>query len=146
MSHTLRAIRAWTVLSLVLGVAVFTTGPQAGPGVAFAGDETDKPEKPKKSVEAGCVYVGDCRKWEKPAEVDADRVYAKIDEYKEIVEKGLKPGDPKYELLLSKASRRFVCAVKKCAKDGGYDLVARVGSVKGVDSVPDITSDVIANL
>lgn len=138
--------RVTAIATLVLA---FCAGGIAGPagsggsGVALAGEEA---EKPKKTVEAADVYVGDARKWDKPAEVDADKVYAKIDEYKEIVEKGLKPDDPKYEILMSKASKRFTCAVKKAAKDGGYDLVARIGAVKGVDSVPDITSDAIAKL
>jgi len=119
-------------------------------GVAYAGDdktaETKSAEKPKKSVEAAHVYVGDAARWDKPAEIDADKIYAKIDEYKEIVDKGLKPDDPKYELLMCKASKRFRCAVKKAAKDGSYDLVARIGSVKGVTGVPDITSDAIGKL
>ena len=114
-------------------------------GAAYAGDE--KPaEKSKKSVDAADVYVGDASKWDKPAEVDADRIYAKIDEYKEIVDNKLKPGEPKYELLMCKASKRFRCAVKKAAKDGSYDLVARTGSVKGVTGVPDITSTAIEKL
>jgi hypothetical protein len=110
---------------------------------AFAGDE-DK--KPKKSVDPADVYFGDAAKWEKPAEVDPDKVYAKIEEYKEIVDQGLKPGDAKYEILMCKASKRFTKAVKKAAKDGTYDLAAKKGSVKGVDSVPEITDDVIADL
>ena len=117
----------------------------ASSGVAYAGDETAA-EKPKKSVDAASVYVGDAAKWEKPAEVDANKVYAKIDEYKEIVDKGLKPDDPKYELLMCKASKRFRCAVKKAAKDGSYDLVAKIGAVRGVDGVPDITSTAIDKL
>jgi hypothetical protein len=141
--------KTWRGAAIATLVLVFAAGGFAVPaspvgcGVAFAGDE---PEKPKKSVDAADVYFGDARKWDKPAEVDADQVYAKIDEYKEILDKGLKPDDPKYEILMSKASKRFACAVKKAAKDGGYDLVARIGAVKGVDSVPDITSDAIAKL
>jgi len=130
---------------------VFCLGVVSGPsrGVALADEATDEKkdaEKPKKSVAASDVYFGDAREWSKPAEVDADQVYAKIDEYKEILDKGLKSGDPKYDLLMCKASKRFTCAVKKAAKDGSYDLIAKLGAVKGVDSVPDITSDVIAKL
>lgn len=143
MSPLFPATRTAVLAGLFVGVLLGASGPVAGSATAYASEET---EKAKRSVDAASVYVGDARKWEKPAEVDADLVYAKIDEYKEIVDKGLKPGDPKYELLISKASRRFMCAVKKTAKDGGYDLVARRGSVKGADSVSDITSDVIANL
>lgn len=109
--------------------------------VALAEDE-----KPAKSVDASDVYLGDAKKWEKAAEVDADKVYAKIDEYKEIVDGGLKPGDAKYELLMAKASKRFHCAIKKAAKDGGYDLVAKRGTVKNAGVVPDLTADAIAKL
>lgn len=138
------------LLATALAMA-FCAGVVSGParGVAFADDtkeEKKEPEKPKKSVAASDVYFGDSREWAKPAEVDPDQVYAKIDEYKEILDKGLKAGDPKYELLMCKASKRFSCAVRKAAKDGSYDLVAKNGSVKGVDSVPDITADVIAKL
>ena len=137
---------------LVIAVAALTAAAPSlcaqfdpATGVAFAGDDAAA-EKPKKSVDASDVYVGDAAKWEKPAEVDADKVYAKIDEYKEIVDNKLKPGDPKYELLICKASKRFRCAVKKAAKGGSYDLVAKIGAVKGVTGVPDITSDAIEKL
>jgi hypothetical protein len=126
--------------------AVLVAGAVPGPAPLGASRAWAADEKPKKSVDAADVYYGDAKVWEKPAEVDADKVYAKIDEYKQIVDDGLKPGDAKYEILIAKASKRFKCAVKKAAKDAGYDLVARLGSVKGVDSVPDITADAIAKL
>jgi hypothetical protein len=100
----------------------------------------------EKKVDPCDVYFGDAAKWAKAAEVDADKVYAKISEYKEIVDSGLKPGDAKYEILMSKASKRFCAAVKKTAKDGGYDLVARKDRIKGCGKVPEITDDVISNL
>lgn len=140
-------VAAIWIVSFAGGVGVGPSGPSRG--VALAGDEKkdgDKDKKEKKCVDACDVYFGDARKWETPAEVDPDKVYAKIDEYKEILDKGLKPDDPKYEILMSKASKRFSCAVKKTAKELGYDLVAKIGAVKGVATVPDITSDVIAKL
>jgi hypothetical protein len=133
--------------SIVVAVAALwlVAGPAVGARarVAVAADEK---EKPKKTVDAADVYYGDSKNWEKAAEVDADKVYAKIDEYKEIVDKGLKTDDPKYEILMCKANKRFRGAVKKAAKNGGYDLVAKLGAVKGVDSVPNLTDDAIANL
>ena len=131
-------------LAAALCVAAAGTSFAGRCGVAYAADE--KKDVKKKSVDPADVYFGDAAKWEKPAEVDADKVYAKIDEYRQIVDGGLKPGDAKYEILMSKASKRFCKAVKKAAKDGGYDLVARIGSVKGVDGVPDVTADVVAAL
>jgi len=139
------AIRAWW-LAAAFGCGLATTlfaGPTTS---ARAADETTKKDEKKKSVDPADVYVGDAKKWDKPAEVDADKVYAKIDEYKQVVDGSLKPGDAKYEILMSKASKRFCAAVKKAAKDGGYDLVAKIGSVKGVATPPDITADVIADL
>ena len=136
-----RACIAAAITILCCGAGLGGAFPGGSAGVALAGEE-----KPKKSVDQGDVYVGDAKKWEKPAEVDADKVYAKIDEYKEILNNGLKPGDAKYEILIGKASKRFCAAVKKAAKDGGYDLVAKLGSVKGVDAVANLTADAIADL
>ena len=160
MYRTLRIHSSLTVVLCIATSSAVTAVPQAaGPHApdapvrkvadcvrsSFLGVSYPTGYNPK-SVAAADVYVGDARDWSKPAEVDADQIYAKIDEYKEILEKGLKPGDAKYDLLMCKASKRFTCAVKKAAKDGSYDLVAKVGAVKGVDSVPDVTSDVIAKL
>jgi Skp family chaperone for outer membrane proteins len=136
---------AWIAAAL-LASACAAAAPVPGPSAAAYADDQKDEKKDKKFVDPADVYYGDATKWEKPAEVDADKVYAKIDEYKEIVDKGLKPGDAKYEILMSTASKRFCKAVKKTAKDGGYDLVARMSCVKGCGTVPDITSDVIANL
>jgi hypothetical protein len=143
--------RVWFIATILVFLAGgFVAAPfSTGRGVAYAGDGDDKDkdkDKPQKSVDAADVYYGDAKKWEKPAEVDADKVYAKIDEYKQIVDGGLKPGDAKYEILMCKASKRFHAAVKKAAKDGGYDLVAKLGAVKGVATPPDVTSDAIADL
>jgi Skp family chaperone for outer membrane proteins len=144
--------RAWVAAALVVvGFAAGSAPALALPGrdVALAGDKDEKKDKERerrKAVDESDVYVGDAKKWDKPAEVDADKVYAKIDEYKQIIDDGLKPGDAKYEILIAKASKRFCAAVKKAAKDGGYDLVAKIGAVKNAGTVPDITSDVIAAL
>jgi Skp family chaperone for outer membrane proteins len=47
---------------------------------------------------------------------------------------------------MEKASRRFTGAVRKAARAGRYDLVAKLGSVENVADVPDITQDVIDRL
>jgi hypothetical protein len=132
--------------ALVLGIVAAVAMGGLAVASADAAWAADPHEQPKKSVAAADVYYGDAARWQKPAEVDPDAVYAKIDEYKEIVDQGLKPGDAKYEILIGKASKRFTCAVKKAAKDGKYDLVARTGAVKGVENVPDITTEVVAKL
>ncbi len=141
--------RAWALAALAVAGFVASWSPStslSGRDSAFAGEKDGKKEKDRKKVDESDVYFGDAKKWETAAEVDADKVYAKIDEYKQIVDGGLKPGDAKYEILIAKASKRFCAAVKKAAKDGGYDLVAKIGAVKNAGTVPDITSDVIAAL
>ncbi len=135
-------------LPLALSAAILLL-PLAPPAPARADEPVeagDVEKKPKPSVEASAVYYGDAAHWKKPAEVDADAVYAEIPEYKQILAEGLGPDDAKYQLLMNKASRRFVAAVKKAARAGKYDLVARKGAVENVDDVPDITDAVIQKL
>jgi hypothetical protein len=124
--------------------AIAPEGPSAVRGLVPAAVAAD--EAPRKTVDADAVFFGDAREWAKPAEVDADAVYAQIEEYKKIVDDKIDPSDPKYGVLMSKARKRFLHAVRAVAKDGGYDLVARLGSVQGVENVPNITQDVIGKL
>lgn len=134
----------------VLAFAFLACLPTLAPIASFAeggAPVQDAPEKPKRTVEAADVYYGDpASEWSKPAEVDADAAFAEIEEFKRIRDEKIEPGDAKYDLLLSKATRRFKAAVRAAAKDGGYDLVAKVGAVKGCDSVPAITQTVISKL
>ena len=108
-------------------------------------DEPAKKEK-KPSVDASAVYFGNASNFHKPAEVDTNAVWAEIPEYKKILEDDLEAGSARYELLMEKASRRFTDAIRKAARAGKYDLVARSGSVKNVADVPDLTQDVIDRL
>ena len=123
------------------------TGDAALTGAARA-DEPAKQEKkkPRPTVDAAAVYFGNAGNFHKPAEVDTNRVWAEIPEYKKLLEDELEPGSAQYEVLLEKASRRFTTAVRKAARAGGYDLVARSGSVKNVKDVPDLTQSVIDRL
>lgn len=145
------AVRAVAVrAAAVFAVAFLACLPTLAPIASFAeggAPVQDAPEKPKRTVEAADVYYGDpASEWSKPAEVDADAVFAEIEEFKRIRDEKIEPGDAKYDLLLSKATRRFKAAVRAAAKDGGYDLVAKIGAVKGCDSVPAITQTVISKL
>jgi hypothetical protein len=139
------AVRALVLSVLLAGGFAGAAGTTPS---ALAGDAQEKaPDKPARTVDPEAVLAGDPKSdWQKPASVDPDLVYAEIEEYKKIVEEKLDASDPRYQVLMSKASRRFACAVRAAAKDGSYDLVARTGAVKGVDHVPDITADVIKKL
>ena len=96
------------------------------------------------------VYYGNARLFQRPAEVDPDRVYDRISEYQEILRRGLTPKDPQYHLLMKKATERFTEAVKKTARAKNHDLVAQIGAVKKAKKkakdVPDRTQDVIKKL
>ena len=144
--RALRALLAAVVFAFATGASL----PGASTSDAFATErgsgESPKSPEPAKSVDPEAVFYGDARDWKKAAEVDASLVYAEIDEYKQIRDEKLQASDARYGVLLSKANKRFKCAVRKAAKDGEYDLVAKIGSVKGVDSVPSITSAVIGKL
>lgn len=137
----MNAVRTTLILATALGLLAGAASLPCGAVPAWADQEA-----PKKSVDAEAVYFGDAREWAKPAEVDADAVYAQIEEYKRIVEEKIESSDPKYGVLMTKARKRFLAALRAVAKDAGYDLIARVGSVKGVESVPVVTQDVIAKL
>lgn len=131
-------------LAVVGAEAVAPAGPGAASGVAHADEPAKKTEKPK--VDPASVFYGNARSFHKPAEVDTNSVWAEIEEYKKILEDDIEPGSARYELLMEKASRRFSTAVRKAARAGKYDLVAKTGSVENVADVPDITQDVIDRL
>lgn len=133
------AARCFLACALVLAATPVNSGAARPSSAAYAGDTA-------KSVEADAVFYGDSRAWEKPAAVDDDSVYRQIEEYKTILDQKLGPDDPKYGVLMSKAREKFRKAVRCVAKDSGYDLVARVGAVRGVENVPVITQDVIGKL
>lgn len=119
-------------------------GKKAGkPGKQAKTERPKKKPRPRATVATDDVYFGDAKTFSKPAEVDADIVYAEIPAYKEVVKLKLKASQPRYQLLMSKASRAFSRAVRKAAKKHGYDLVAKPGSVKGAKEIADITQHVI---
>ena len=96
------------------------------------------------------VYYGNHRLFQRPAHVDCDQVYGRIDEYQEIVRRRLTDKDAQYHILLKKASKRFSEAVKKMARDKQHDLVAQDGAVAKAKTkakdIPDRTQDVIQAL
>jgi hypothetical protein len=122
----------------VLVVLFFSAGPAGADVGDYRCEDTVK------------VYFGNPRLFQKPAVLSADRVYQKIPEYQEILEKGLTDKDVRYHFLMKKASERFAKAVKSMARDKGHDLVAEAGSIevakKDSPTPPDRTDDVIERL
>lgn len=136
MSRKARLQRPFSILGLVLMSAIL-----ALPSVASAavGDYRCKDHSD--------VYLGNARLFKRPCHVSADRIYRKIPEYQEILQKKLTDDDPKYHLLMKKASQRFNEAVKQMARDLDHDLVAEDGAIKKdkeeAKSIPDRTDEVI---
>ena len=107
--------------------------------------KTEQP--PKFEVDEGGIYYGDPGNFKKPAVVDVDKVYSKIPEYREIVERNMDESSPRYLFLLRAASEKFRTAIEKVARDKGYDLIGCIGSIKcRGKTVPNITSRVVAKL
>jgi len=96
-------------------------------------------------VDADGVYYGKGSHPKTPASIRADDVWAKIPEYRKILDDDLDEDDPEYHLLMKKASERFSRALEKEAKRESYDLIAEEGAVKanGSKTIPDATKDLI---
>ena len=92
------------------------------------------------------VYYGSARHPKKPAVCAVDDVWAEIPEYKKIIDEELDESDPRYHLLLKRATKRFHAALKKLAKRDGYDLIGNVGSVKALGKkkkIATVTQDLV---
>ena len=92
------------------------------------------------------VYLGDPDRFDRPATVDLDAIYAEIPEYREIRSRGLGRDDARYTFLLLKSSRRFLRALERIAERDGYDLIAGQGAIRTEHEVPDVTAGVIGLL
>lgn len=138
-------LRSLRFAGVCLAGLLLSIGLLATPSSAGVGDyRCDDP---------GQVYYGNARLFRSPCTISSDRVYRRIREYREILERGLTDDDPKYHLLMKRASQRFSDAVKQMARDLQHDLVAETGSVRkarpedpAIGAIPDRTDDVIANL
>ncbi|MCB9825026.1 MAG: hypothetical protein H6806_03990 [Planctomycetes bacterium] len=101
-------------------------------------------------LDASRTYLGRAALVMKPAVVRSDPVYERIPEYQDIRREGLGDSQPRYHLLMRKASQRFNEAVAAMARALGHDYVGEAGTVEasrdGVAPPPDRTDEVIARL
>ncbi len=134
-----------TALRVILGGALLAVLLAATAGPAAAEDKTDY-----RVVDPSGVYFGNPRLFKKPVLVNCDRVYRAIPEYVEILEKNLTDRDVRYHFLMRKASDKFAAAVRSVATEGGYDLVAGIGTVvpanKETPALPEATDAAIKKL
>ncbi|MGE0190866.1 MAG: hypothetical protein AB7T63_02385 [Planctomycetota bacterium] len=101
-------------------------------------------------LDASRAYHGRAALVMKPAVVRSDPVYALIAEYQQVRSEGLRDTEPRYHLLMNKASQRFRDAVAAMARALGHDYVGEAGTVEaardGVAPPPDRTDEVLARL
>ena len=125
----------------ISGVGVFACALALAVLPARAADDHDY-----EVTDSSAVYLGSGKHPKTPAVISVDRVWAEIPEYKTIIEEGLTDEDPRYHLLMKKASRRFEGALAKEAKRESYDLIAEVGAVKVLKKgkkIPNTTAGMI---
>ena len=134
-----RALGLLTALVCLLVVAPTLLAPTAS---ADIGDY--------RCTDPGRVYHGNPRLIRRPAVVSADRIYARIPEYQEILREGLTDRDVRYHFLMKQASKKFAKAVKAMARAKGHDFVAEQGSIlvvrEDAPRPPDRTGEVIEKL
>lgn len=122
-------------------------------GVLLVGTTLDgqavaaEPKHDFEVVNSAQVYFGKKKNPKTPAVCMADSVWAEIPEYKKILEEELDEDDPRYHLLLKRATKRFQRALKKLAGRDGYDVIGEVGSIKAIGkkkkTIPTVTNDLI---
>jgi len=110
------------------------------PRVARAADDPEF-----EVVDPDGVYYGHGKNPKVPGVMKADDVWSEIPEYKEIVDENLTDDDPKWHLLMAKATERFNKALKKLAQRDSYDMLGEVGAIvaKGKKTIPDVTKEMI---
>ena len=129
------------IIRRISGVGVFACALALAVLPARAADDHDY-----EVTDSSAVYLGSGKHPKTPAVISVDRVWAEIPEYKTIIEEGLTDEDPRYHLLMKKASRRFEGALAKEAKRESYDLIAEVGAVKVLKKgkkIPSATAGLI---
>ena len=101
-------------------------------------------------LDASRPYLGRAALVMKPAVLRIDAVYGHIPEYQDILRERLGDSQPRYHLLMRKASQRFGEAVAAMARALGHDYVCEAGTIEvsrdGVAPPPDRTDEVIARL
>ena len=127
-------------LALTMGILISSL---AGAGV----DHTGKLAVHNKARIYHPTTYSETTAYKKAAIVTSRKVFDTTDEYKQIAKRKLSPNTAEWCLLAKSASDKFRTALTKATTAGGYDLVAESGAITvDGETLPDITSDVIAQL
>ena len=100
-------------------------------------------------LDAKKIYWGSSSSFEKPGEIDYERIIQATPEYSEIKAKRIQRGTGKYWILLSQASDRVVRSISQVGQKTEYDLIAARGYLSSLDSpihAEDVTKLLLENL
>ena len=92
------------------------------------------------------VYYGNPRKYSKPVEIDARKVFMEIPAYKEIIDKNIDEDSALYLIKLAEANKLFLKALEKYAEEAKVDLICEEGALEKAPSVTDELIKVVRQL
>lgn len=100
-------------------------------------------------IDKNKIYYGNPSAWTRAAVVKGIQVVKATPSWKKMQQKGIRKGDPAYEIYFLRAKKEAVEAIQKAAGKyrPAYDLVGEVGSIVIQGRVvPNITQAVLAEL
>lgn len=107
------------------------------------------PQDGKVRIEAERIYYGSPSAWTRAAVIDGSAVVRATAAWKEMEKRGIRRGDPAYELYKNRAEKEARAAIEKVAKAQRppYDLIGEIGSIviKG-GVVPNLTDEIVLEL
>jgi hypothetical protein len=106
-------------------------------------------QEAKVRIEVERIYYGTPNAWTRAGVLDGTAIVRATAAWKEMERRGIRRGDPAYDLYKNRAEKEARAAIEKVAKNQRppYDLIGEIGSIaiKG-GVVPNLTDDVILEL
>jgi len=102
---------------------------------------------PKDKLDDQKVFVGDPKKFSKPAEIRFIALVKSAPEYKTIKQESLKTSDARYWILMTQAQERVAKSITRVAREHKFDLVCEKGTLEpfGIKA-PEMTKLVKQNI
>jgi hypothetical protein len=111
---------------------------------AFADAQASTYSIPVEKVNPQKVFFGKANAFDKPGNVNYEKVIKATPEYEEVVKKKVQPGTGRYWILLSQASDRAVRVISEVGQESGYDFIAAQGYLGSLE--PPIPAEDITQL
>ena len=99
---------------------------------------------PPEKLDDQKIFWGTASSFEKPAELNYQRIVQTTPEYKSIKRKKVESGTAKYWILISRASDHAVRVINEVGQETGYDFIAAEGYLGSLD--PPIKAENITDL